>query len=130
MAIAGAGRSRATESDGGQARMAKGLQLTRANGDCGVDGVDSVGDPEPERTAWLVLVRGDWCGLRDSAPATTTDLAASACDRLLGWLSQGVATALSCLDAARGSRAIFGVARFVGAVMSSAFRADNWIRWP
>jgi len=24
----------------------------------------------------------------------------------------------------------FGVARVVGAVMSSAFRADNWIRWP
>jgi hypothetical protein len=23
---------------------------------------DSVVDPEPERTAWLVLVRGDWCG--------------------------------------------------------------------
>jgi hypothetical protein len=29
MAIAGAGRSRATESDGGQARMAKGQQLSR-----------------------------------------------------------------------------------------------------
>jgi hypothetical protein len=28
MAITGAGRSRATESDGGQARRAKGLQLT------------------------------------------------------------------------------------------------------
>jgi hypothetical protein len=56
MAIAGAGRSRATESDGGQARRAKGLQLTGANGDRGVDGVDSVGDPEPERTASLVLV--------------------------------------------------------------------------
>jgi hypothetical protein len=24
----------------------------------------------------------------------------------------------------------FGVARVVGAVMSSAFRAENWIRWP
>jgi hypothetical protein len=56
MAIAGAGRSRATESDGGQARMAKGQQLTHANGDCGVDEVNSVVDPEPERTAWLVLV--------------------------------------------------------------------------
>ena len=56
MAIAGAGRSRATESDGGRARRAKGLQLTGANGDCGVDEVDSVGDPEPERTASLVLV--------------------------------------------------------------------------
>jgi hypothetical protein len=33
-----------------------GLQLTRANGDCGVDGVDSVGEPESERTASLVLV--------------------------------------------------------------------------
>jgi hypothetical protein len=29
--------------------------------------------------------------LRDSATATTTDVAASACDRLLGWLSQNVA---------------------------------------
>ena len=36
MAITGAGRSRATESGGGQARGAKGLHLTRANGDCGV----------------------------------------------------------------------------------------------
>jgi hypothetical protein len=74
MAIAGAGRSRATESDGGQARRAKGLQLTRANGDCGVDGVDSVGEPslnEPRRSSWF---RGDWCGC-DSATATTADLA-------------------------------------------------------
>ena len=55
MAIAGAGRSRATESDGGQARRAEGLQLTRVNGDCGLDGVNSVGDPEPERTAWLAF---------------------------------------------------------------------------
>jgi len=48
-----------------------GLQLTRANGDCGVDGVDSVGEPEPERTASLVLVpwRLVCC---DSATATTT----------------------------------------------------------
>jgi hypothetical protein len=55
----GAGRSRATESDGGQARR---LQLTRANGDCGVDGVNSVGDPEPERTGGWSWFRGDWCG--------------------------------------------------------------------
>ena len=27
---------------------------TRANGDCGVDGVNSVGDPEPKRTASLI----------------------------------------------------------------------------
>jgi hypothetical protein len=26
--------------------------------------VNSVGDPEPERTAWLVLVRGDWVAAR------------------------------------------------------------------
>jgi hypothetical protein len=32
------------------------LQITRATGDCGVDGVNSVRDPEPERPAWLVLV--------------------------------------------------------------------------
>ena len=62
MAIAGAGRSRATESDGGRARRAKGLQLTRANGDCGVDGVNSVGDAEPKRTASLVLVPWRWYG--------------------------------------------------------------------
>ena len=68
MAIAGAGRSRAAESDGGQARRAEGLQLTRANGDCGVDGVNSVGDPEPERTAWLVLVPWRLVWLRDSQP--------------------------------------------------------------
>jgi hypothetical protein len=78
MAIAAAARSRATESDGGQARMAKGEQLTRANGDGGVDGVNSVVDPEPERTAWLVLVPWRLVWLRDSATATTTDLAASA----------------------------------------------------
>jgi hypothetical protein len=62
MAIAGAGRSRATESDGGQARRAEGLQLTRANGDCGVDGVNSVGNRslnEPRGWSWF---RGDWCG--------------------------------------------------------------------
>jgi hypothetical protein len=40
-------------------------------------------------------------------------------------VAQAVRMALSCLDAA-----IFGVALVVGAVMSSAFRADNWIRWP
>jgi hypothetical protein len=58
----GAGRSRATESDGGQARRAEGLQLTRANGDCGVDGVNSVGNRslnEPRGWSWF---RGDWCG--------------------------------------------------------------------
>jgi hypothetical protein len=27
-------------------------------------------------------------------------------------------------------KGFFGVALIVGAVMSSAFRADNWIRWP
>jgi SNF2-related domain len=27
-------------------------------------------------------------------------------------------------------KGFFGVARVVGAVMSSAFRAENWIRWP
>jgi hypothetical protein len=64
MAIAGAGRSRATESDGGQARMAKGQQLTRANGDCGVDEANPVVDPEPERTAWLVSVGGNWVAAR------------------------------------------------------------------
>jgi hypothetical protein len=36
--------------------------------------------------------------LRDSGTATTTDLAASACDRLLGWLSQGVAAPPNGLD--------------------------------
>ena len=58
---------------------------------------DSVVDPEPERISWLVSVRGDWW-LRDSATATTTDIAASACDRLLGWLSQGVAAPPNGLD--------------------------------
>jgi hypothetical protein len=88
MAIAGAGRSRATESDGGQARRAKGLQLiiTRANGDCGVDGVDSVRDPGPERTAWLVLVPWRLVWLRDSVTATTTDLAGVSL-RSLAWLA-------------------------------------------
>jgi hypothetical protein len=99
MAIAGAGRSRATESDGGQARRAKGQQLTRANGDCCVDGVNSVAEPEPERTTWLVLVPWRLVWLRDSVTATTTDLGlASACDRLLGWLSQGVAPPPNGLD--------------------------------
>jgi hypothetical protein len=68
MAIAGAGRSRATKSDGGQARRAKGLQLIHANGDCGVDGVNSVVDPEPERTAWLVLVPWRLVWLRRVSP--------------------------------------------------------------
>jgi hypothetical protein len=86
MAITGAGRSRAPESDGGQARRAKGLQLTRANGDCGVDGVNSVGDSEPERTAWLVLVPWRLVWLRDSATATTTDLAGVSL-RSLAWLA-------------------------------------------
>jgi hypothetical protein len=27
-------------------------------------------------------------------------------------------------------KGFFGVALIVSAVMSSAFRADNWIRWP
>jgi len=27
-------------------------------------------------------------------------------------------------------KGFFGVALIVGAVMSSAFRADDWIRWP
>jgi hypothetical protein len=27
-------------------------------------------------------------------------------------------------------KGFFSVARVVGAVMSSAFRAENWIRWP
>jgi hypothetical protein len=27
-------------------------------------------------------------------------------------------------------KGFFGVALIVGAVMSSAFRAENWIRWP
>ena len=39
-------------------------------------------------------------------------------------------TAMSCLDGARRSRAIFSVAQIVGAVMSSAFCAENRIRWP
>jgi hypothetical protein len=86
MAITGAERSRATESDGGQARKAKGLQLTRANGDCGVDGVNSVGDPEPERTAWLVLVPWRWVRLRDGVTATTTDLVGVSL-RSLAWLA-------------------------------------------
>jgi hypothetical protein len=86
MAITGAGRSRAPESDGGQARTAKGLQLTRANGDYGVDGVNSVGDSEPERTAWLVLVPWRLVWLRDSATATTTDLAGVSL-RSLAWLA-------------------------------------------
>jgi hypothetical protein len=47
MAIAGAGRSRATESDGGQARRAEAAAYPREL-DCGVDGVNSVVDPEPE----------------------------------------------------------------------------------
>ena len=51
--------------------------------DCGVDGVNSVVDPEPQRTAWLVLVPWRLVWLRDSVTATPTDLAASACDRLL-----------------------------------------------
>jgi hypothetical protein len=41
-----------------------GLQLTRANGDCFVDEANSVVDPEPERIAWLVSVRGDWVAAR------------------------------------------------------------------
>ena len=86
MAIAGARRYRATESDGGQARRAEGLQLTRANGDCGVDGVNSVGDSEPERTASLILVPWRLVWLRDSATATTTDLA-SVSLRSLAWLA-------------------------------------------
>ena len=44
--------------------MAKGQQLTRANGDCGVDEANPVVDPEPERTAWLVSVGGNWVAAR------------------------------------------------------------------
>ena len=40
----------------GEPDMAMGKEPTGANGDCGVDGVNSVGDPEPERTASLILV--------------------------------------------------------------------------
>jgi hypothetical protein len=64
--------------------MAKGQQLTRANGDCGVDGVNSVVDPEPERTASLVLVPWLLVWLRDSA--TATDLAGVNL-RSLAWLA-------------------------------------------
>jgi hypothetical protein len=35
-----------------------------------------------------------------------------------------------CLDGARGSRVIFGTAQVVDAVMSSAFCAENRVRWP
>ena len=42
---------------------------------CGVDGVNSVGNSEPEGTAGLVLVPGRLVWLRDSVTATTTDLA-------------------------------------------------------
>jgi hypothetical protein len=44
-----------------------GQQLTRANGDCGVDGVNSIVEPEPERTTWLVLVPWRLVWLRDRA---------------------------------------------------------------
>ncbi len=39
-------------------------------------------------------------------------------------------TALSCLDGARGSRAVFDDALVVGAVMSSAFEAETKLRGP
>ena len=53
--------------------------------DCGVDGVNSIVDPEPQRTAWLVLVPWRLVWLRDSATETPTDLAAS--KRSLAWLA-------------------------------------------
>jgi hypothetical protein len=40
------------------------------------------------------------------------------------------ARALSCLDAPADQGLFFGVALVASAVMSSAFRADDWIRWP
>jgi hypothetical protein len=64
-----------------------GVQLTRASSDCGV---------EEEPRGWSRPWRLG--GLLDSAIATTTNLAASACDRLRGWPSQNVATAPNGLD--------------------------------
>src|SRR5271165_618214 len=47
-------------------------------------------------TGWLFGQGELW--LRDSSTAIATGLAASACDRLFGWLSQGVAAPPNGLD--------------------------------
>ena len=48
-----------------------------------------------------------------------------------GHAEAGIAFAGSVMSGRRSPiKGYFGVARVVGAVMSSAFRADNWIRWP
>jgi hypothetical protein len=68
---------------------------------CGVDGVNSVGDSEPERTAWLVLVPGRLVWLRDSVTATTTDLADDIAQLLFNRALSEFATAMKAVRSAK-----------------------------